>query len=64
MAQSEEQTNIRFPIDLKRWLQEKSKTARRSLTAEVVLRLEESRRNDLANHDPKSRCTDFPVTEK
>ncbi len=46
MAQSEEQTNIRLPVELKRWLQEKSKAARRSLTAEVVLRLEASRQGD------------------
>lgn len=46
MAQSEEQTNIRLPVELKKWLQEKSKAARRSLTAEVVLRLEASRQSD------------------
>lgn len=47
MAQSEEQTNVRLPVELKRWLQEQSKTSRRSLTAEVVLRLEASRQADL-----------------
>ncbi|MFG0675901.1 Arc family DNA-binding protein [Delftia sp. WSY_7] len=43
MAQSEVQTNVRLPAALKTWLQEQAETARRSLTAEVVHRLEESR---------------------
>lgn len=43
MAQSEVQTNVRLPAALKIWLQEQAETARRSLTAEVVHRLEESR---------------------
>jgi hypothetical protein len=43
MAQSEVQTNMRLPSALKTWLQEQAETARRSLTAEVVHRLEESR---------------------
>lgn len=43
MAPSEIQTNLRLPLELKAWLQEQAEAARRSLTAEVVLRLEESR---------------------
>lgn len=43
MAHSEVQTNLRLPMELKTWLQEQAEAARRSLTAEVVLRLEESR---------------------
>ncbi|QPS09657.1 MULTISPECIES: Arc family DNA-binding protein [Delftia] len=44
MAPSEVQTNLRLPVELKSWLQEQAESARRSLTAEVVLRLEESRK--------------------
>lgn len=44
MAPSEVQTNLRLPVKLKGWLQEQAESARRSLTAEVVLRLEESRK--------------------
>lgn len=40
MAPSEVQTNVRLPAELKKWLQEQAKQARRSLTAEVVLHLE------------------------
>jgi len=43
MAPSEAQTNLRLPVGLKVWLQEQAEKARRSLTAEVVFRLEESR---------------------
>ena len=47
MAQSDVQTNLKFPPELKKWLQEEAIKARRSLTAEVVLRLEASRQADL-----------------
>lgn len=53
MAQSEEQTNIRLPVELKRWLQEQSKAARRSFTAEVVLRLEASRQAGTSHVEPE-----------
>lgn len=53
MAQSDAQTNLRFPIDLKKWLQKQADLARRSLTAEVVLRLEASRQADLKPTTPK-----------
>lgn len=43
MAPSDVQTNLRLPLELKQWLQQQADKARRSLTAEVVLRLEESR---------------------
>ena len=43
MAQSDVQTNLKFPLELKKWLQEEAVKARRSLTAEVVLRLESTR---------------------
>lgn len=43
MARSEEQTNVRLPAELKRWLQEQATAARRSLTQEIVMRLEQSR---------------------
>lgn len=46
MAPSDVQTNMRLPAELKRWLQEQADRARRSLTAEVVLRLEASRPAD------------------
>lgn len=40
---SDVQTNVRLPVELKQWLQEQAKKARRSLTAEVVLHLEAAR---------------------
>lgn len=43
MARPNEQTNLRVPQELKGWLHQQAKAAKRSLTAEVVLRLEESR---------------------
>ena len=43
MTPSDAQTNVRLPVELKKWLQEQAETSRRSFTAEVVLRLEESR---------------------
>lgn len=43
MARSDVQTNVRLPMELKHWLQEQAKTARRGLTAEVVLHLEAAR---------------------
>lgn len=47
MAQSDVQTNLKFPQELKKWLQEEAFKARRSLTAEVILRLESTRQADL-----------------
>lgn len=43
MTPSDVQTNVRLPQDLKQWLQKQAKTARRSLTAEVILHLEAAR---------------------
>lgn len=40
---NDEQTNIRIPSDLKEWLRQEARASRRSLTSEVILRLEESR---------------------
>ncbi|WP_312836414.1 Arc family DNA-binding protein [Comamonas sp.] len=44
MARNDEQTNVRLPVELKEWLKTQALTARRSVTAELVLRLEESRK--------------------
>lgn len=44
MARSDEQTNVRLPKPLKDWLLEKADENRRSLTSEIVTRLEESRK--------------------
>lgn len=43
MEPSEVQTNVRLPAELKQWLLEQAKKARRSITAEVVLHLEAAR---------------------
>ena len=37
------QFKVRLPLELKQWLQEQADNQRRSLTAEVVLRLESTR---------------------
>lgn len=53
MTQSDAQTNLRIPSQLKAWLRQQAETAKRSLTAEVVFRLEESRaRQDRAHPEP------------
>lgn len=43
MVPNDVQTNVRLPAELKRWLKQQAGNARRSLTAEVVLRLEAAR---------------------
>lgn len=42
-------TPVRIPDELYVWLKHQSVDNRRSLTAEIVLRLEESRRRQLAS---------------
>ncbi|MFC4924553.1 Arc family DNA-binding protein [Delftia deserti] len=44
MARKDEQTNVRLPADLKDWLKAQATAARRSVTAELILRLEQSRK--------------------
>lgn len=46
MARTDEQTNVRLPADLKEWLQARAAKARRSLTAELILLLENTRHQD------------------
>jgi len=43
MARSDAQTNVRLPMELKEWLVKQAEAQRRSLTNEIILRLEESR---------------------
>lgn len=43
MARHDEQTNVRIPAELKEWLKAQAAQARRSVTAELILRLEQSR---------------------
>lgn len=43
MSNNDLQTNIRLPTELKQWLKDQAQKAHRSLTAEVVLRLEAAR---------------------
>lgn len=43
MARHDEQTNVRLPAELKEWLKEQAAQARRSVTAELIFRLEQSR---------------------
>lgn len=48
MARSDEQTNVRLPKDLKDWLLASANAQRRSLTNEIVIRLQESRAREAA----------------
>lgn len=50
MARRDEQTNVRIPQDLKEWLKAQAAAARRSVTAELVMRLEQSRKAQEAAH--------------
>ena len=43
MTLADDQTNVRLPRILKDWLREQAAKNRRSLTSEIVTRLEESR---------------------
>lgn len=43
MARADEQTNVRLPRDLKEWLLVRASENRRSLTSEIVSRLEQTR---------------------
>ncbi|MCG7598422.1 Arc family DNA-binding protein [Halomonas sp. McH1-25] len=38
------QTNVRLPVGIKEWLRREAKRNRRSLSAEITYRLEQSRR--------------------
>lgn len=51
MARTDEQTNVRLPSHLKDWLKTKAATARRSVTAELILILEESRTTEEVQHE-------------
>ncbi|MDQ0040862.1 hypothetical protein J2W33_001757 [Variovorax boronicumulans] len=42
------QIKLRLPTPLKDWLHQQASTARRSLTAEITVRLEESRTRQLS----------------
>jgi hypothetical protein len=46
------QLKLRLPTALKEWLHEQARTARRSLTAEITVRLEEARERQLAKQQP------------
>lgn len=46
MSRNDEQTNVRLPAELKSYINDQASAARRSLTAEVVLRLERTRLED------------------
>ena len=50
MARHDEQTNVRLPADLKEWLRARAAVARRSVTAELILILEQSRKTQEAQH--------------
>lgn len=52
MARSDEQTNLRIPADLKEWIKKRATEARRSLTAEIVFRLEQSRQQEATDAKP------------
>jgi hypothetical protein len=46
------QLKLRLPAPLKDWLHKQASIARRSLTAEITVRLEESRERQLAVRQP------------
>ena len=48
MSRADTQVNVRIPHALKAWLNEQAGANRRSFTAEVVLRLEESKKKQEA----------------
>ncbi|QIL73276.1 Arc family DNA-binding protein [Diaphorobacter sp. HDW4B] len=50
MARIDEQTNVRLPAELKEWLKAQAAAARRSVTAELIVRLEQSRTAQEAKH--------------
>ncbi|AOV02375.1 Arc family DNA-binding protein [Delftia tsuruhatensis] len=50
MARTDAQTNVRLPEDLKEWLKSQAVAARRSVTAELIFRLEQSRKAQEATH--------------
>lgn len=50
MARIDEQTNVRLPAELKEWLKSQAVAARRSVTAELIFRLEQSRKAQEADH--------------
>lgn len=45
---------MRIPQELKAWLQEQAQASRRSLTAELVHRLENSRQMEQAKHEKQA----------
>jgi hypothetical protein len=54
MAQDDEQTNLRIPKDLKAWLKHEAERSRRSVTAEIVTRLEKSRNDQLQKDENRA----------
>lgn len=54
MSRADEMSYIRLPAELKGWLKEKAKESRRSFTAEVVRRLELSRKVEEAQHEKQA----------
>ncbi|MBB6578504.1 putative DNA-binding protein [Comamonas odontotermitis] len=51
MARKDEQTNVRIPQELKEWLKDQASAARRSVTAELVMRREQSRKAQEAGNE-------------
>lgn len=50
MSRTDEMSYIRPPAEIKGWLKKKAQESRRSFTAEVVYRLEQSRKSEEAQH--------------
>lgn len=50
MARHDEQTNVRLPIELKDWLKEQATQAHRSVTAQLIVILEQRRQAQEAEH--------------
>lgn len=49
-------TSVTLPPDLRKWLKDKADAAYRSFTMEVVMRLEESRKQEEAKHAESARA--------
>lgn len=55
MARHDEQTNVRLPAELKEWLKVKATEARRSVTAQLIVILEQQRKAQEGPHDNNAR---------
>ena len=55
MARSDEQTNLRFPKELKDWLRQQAVDNKRSLNSEVIVLLQQLQRKSKAREDARAK---------